>query len=41
MTTSKRICRMVGKRRGGICVMYVQYIDGEVERFTFVKGALV
>lgn len=31
---------MVGKRRGGICVMYVQYVDGEVERFTFVKGAL-
>lgn len=37
MTTGKRICRMVGKHRGGICVMYVQYVDGTVERFTFVK----
>lgn len=26
--TGKRIRRMFGKRRGGICVMYVQYESG-------------
>ena len=34
---SKRIRRMVGWRRGNIAVLHVQYEDGEIERFTFVK----
>lgn len=35
--TSKKIRRMVGKRKGRVCVLYVQHADGEVEGFTFVK----
>ena len=36
--TGKRICRMIGKRKGSICVITVQYEDGEVVQYTFDRS---
>ena len=38
---SKRIRRMVGKRKGGVCVLCVQYEDGEVMQYIFDKEGRV
>ena len=35
--TGKKIRRMVGIRKGDAAAIYVQYEDGEIERFTFAK----
>lgn len=38
---SKRIRRMVGKRKGSICVITVQYEDGEVMQYIFDREGRV
>ena len=38
---SKRIRRMVGKRKGNVCVLHVQYEDGEVMQYVFDREGRV
>ena len=35
--TGKKIRRLIGKRRGNICVITVQYEDGTVESMIFER----
>ena len=36
--TGKKICRLIGKRKGSICVITVQYEDGSVKSVFFERS---